>query len=138
MFRIYSVYIQPIKMEEQLELSIENLKCIVCREILVNPHMMGCLSECISCLECIMSHFSVTPEKLNTTNATETIARCICNHETVFLDQTFHGSIKPVLGFNRLLKNINRRCPNQHRGCSWFCAKDMSETTLNTHIAKCW
>lgn len=117
-------------------LNLENLTCIVCLNILEDPHLISCPSNCIACKQCILNFFRMTAEEFNSRNLripeVQTGVRCLCNAEGVFV-----SLIKADIVTNRLVKNIIIRCPNHINGCSWFSNTDASEDILDQHTRNC-
>ena len=103
--------------------------CPICHEILEDPHLINCPSNCVACKKCIHNLFRLTPGQ---SDEVEIGVKCLCNAATIFKQE-----VKPDIMMNRLVKNIIIRCPNHLNGCSWFSNRDTPEDILEQHTRNC-
>ena len=116
----------------KFELDMANLRCNICLNIYEDPYLLPCRAKCIACLKCISRMFHATPKMYNPNLEIQVLGKCICNHDSILIDQSV-----PAEGIRRLVKNLIVRCPFNIKGCQFFISKDMNEEILKMHEEIC-
>ena len=78
-----------------MSLAIKNMLCPICHEILEDPYLINCPSNCVACKKCILNLFRLTPGQ---NDEVEIGVKCLCNAATIFKQE-----VKQDIMMNRLV-----------------------------------
>ena len=113
-----------------LNLSCENLTCVLCFEIYTNPYKVSCMSEHTYCVKCIMRAWKVEREKDLYNMLYRTKAECPTCRGPAVIQET-----RPDNSMRRLVSNIQQKCKYAKNGCTFFC--EPGSKSFEEHIRAC-
>ena len=113
-----------------LNLSCENLTCVLCFEIYTKPYKVSCVNEHTFCLNCIMRAWDVEREEDLYNMFNRTKKSCPTCRDPAVIQET-----RPDNSMRRMVSNIQQQCKYAKNGCKWFC--EPGSPSFEEHAITC-